>query len=39
LAEFDVDDYLGEEELWKALEALLGTIRKRLREAGRRVKE
>jgi ParB family transcriptional regulator, chromosome partitioning protein len=39
LTEFDVNDYLGEEELWKALESLLGTIRKRLRDAGRRVKE
>ena len=39
LKELDVDAYLGEEELWSALESLLRSIRKCLEAAGRRVKE
>jgi len=32
----NIDDCIGEDAFWKSLEALLGTIRKKLREAGRR---
>lgn len=39
LKSLDVEAYLGEESLWKALEALLHAIRKCLSAAGRRVKE
>lgn len=39
LNSLDVEAYLGEESLWKALEALLHVIRKCLAAAGRRVKE
>ncbi|MDA8118310.1 MAG: ParB/RepB/Spo0J family partition protein, partial [Actinomycetota bacterium] len=39
LASLDVEEYLGEEELWGGLESLLRTIRRCLAAAGRRVKE
>jgi len=39
LADLDVEAYIGEEELWGALESLFRTIRKCLAAAGRRVKE
>lgn len=39
LKKLDVEAYLGEEKLWRALEALLNTIRKCLTEAGRRIRE
>jgi ParB family chromosome partitioning protein len=39
LAKLDVDAYVGEEELWTALESLLVAIRKCLTDAGRRIKE
>jgi ParB/RepB/Spo0J family partition protein len=35
----DVEQYYGEEELWKTLERLLFLIRNKLRAAGRRTKE
>jgi ParB/RepB/Spo0J family partition protein len=37
LGQLDVDGCVGEETLWKALESLLTMIRKRLRDAGRRL--
>ncbi len=37
LRELDVEGCIGEEKLWKALESLLTLIRKRLRDAGRRL--
>ena len=39
LTQLDVEAHVGEEELWRALESLLRTIRKCLGKAGRRVKE
>jgi ParB/RepB/Spo0J family partition protein len=39
LTDLDVEAYVGEEELWSALESLLRAIRKCLNAAGRRVKE
>jgi ParB family transcriptional regulator, chromosome partitioning protein len=39
LAELDVNAYLGEEDLWSALESLLRRIRRCLAAAGRRVRE
>lgn len=39
LADLDVEAYIGEEELWTALESLLRTIRKCLKMATRRVQE
>lgn len=39
LTGLDVETFVGEEELWIALESLLGTVRKRLSDAGRRAKE
>ncbi len=36
--ELDVEAYVGEEDLWTALESLLQRIRKCLDAAGRRVK-
>ncbi len=39
LRKLDVEAYVGEEDLWSALESLLATIRKCLTAAGRRVKE
>jgi ParB family chromosome partitioning protein len=35
----DVEEYYGEEELWKSLETLLKSIRSKLRTAGRRLQE
>jgi ParB family transcriptional regulator, chromosome partitioning protein len=35
----DVNEFYGEEELWRSLERLLGLIRSKLRAAGRRLKE
>ena len=35
----EVEAYIGEEDLWTALESLLGIIRKCLTAAGRRMKE
>lgn len=37
LRELDVEGCIGEETLWKALESLLTLIRKKLRDAGRRL--
>ena len=37
LRELDVERCIGEEKLWKALESLLTLIRKKLRDAGRRL--
>lgn len=39
LTKLDVEEYIGEENLWISLESLLKTIRKCLLDAGRRVKE
>ena len=39
LTDLDIEAYVGEEELWSALEALLHSIRKCLAAASRRVKE
>lgn len=39
LTDLDVEAYVGEEELWGALESLLRSIRKCLDAAGRRVKD
>lgn len=39
LSDLDVEAYIGEQELWDALESLHHTIRKYLLAAGRRVKE
>ncbi len=39
LKDLDVEAYIGEEDLWKALESLLRSIRKCLEAAGRRIKE
>jgi ParB family transcriptional regulator, chromosome partitioning protein len=39
LAVLDVEAYVGEEDLWKALESLLQRLRKCLNTAGRRVRE
>jgi ParB/RepB/Spo0J family partition protein len=39
LADLDVEAYVGEEELWSALESLLRSIRKCLQAAGRRIRE
>jgi ParB/RepB/Spo0J family partition protein len=39
LKNLDVETYLGEESLWKALEGLLRAIRRCLSAAGRRIKE
>ena len=39
LTQLDVEAYVGEEKLWNSLESLLKTIRKCLKDAGRRVKE
>ena len=38
LKDLEVEDYIGEESLWSALESLLQTIRKCLMDAGRRAK-
>jgi hypothetical protein len=39
LTDLDVEAYLGEEDLWRALESLLRTIRKCLMAADRRTRE
>jgi len=39
LKSLDVEAYIGEEQLWVALESLLRTIRQNLLKAGRRIKE
>jgi type I site-specific restriction endonuclease len=39
LMDLDVESYVGEEDLWRALESLLQTIRKCLTAAGRRIRE
>ncbi len=39
LTDLDAEAYVGEEDLWSALEALLHSIRKCLSAAGRRVRE
>jgi len=39
ITKLDVEAYVGEEELWVALEGLLGAIRKCLSDVGRRGKE
>ncbi len=39
IKDLDVEAYVGEEELWTALESLLRSIRKCLDAAGRRMKE
>lgn len=39
LTDLDVEAYVGEEELWSAIESLLRSIRKCLNAAGRRIKE
>ena len=39
LMDLDVEAYVGEEDLWRALESLLHTIRKCLTAAGRRIRE
>ena len=39
LNDLEVEEYVGEEELWVALESLLTTIRRCLAAAGRRVRE
>ena len=39
LTDLDVETYVGEEGLWRALESLLHTIRKCLAAAGRRIRE
>jgi hypothetical protein len=39
LTDLDIEAYVGEEELWSALESLLHSIRKCLNAASRRVKE
>jgi ParB family transcriptional regulator, chromosome partitioning protein len=39
LTDLDVDAYIGEEELWSAIELLLRTVRKCLEAAGRRIRE
>ena len=39
LTDLDVEEYLGEEDLWRALESLLHTIRKCLMAADRRIRE
>ena len=39
LTDLEIEAYVGEEELWSALESLLHSIRKCLAAASRRVKE